>query len=129
MATIRIKKEIANVSFEKDNGELHTLSGFDVLQTSGDGMVVLIENHKDFRFSPSDTIYINDALFTGTAKQIVAKLRDEVFLKANSSTGGSGDAIVKSPSSPTAVSLIWAGNQAQYDAIVTKNANTLYFIQ
>lgn len=34
----------------------------------------------------------------------------------------------KSTSTGTLVNYIWSGTQAQYDAIGTKDANTLYFI-
>ena len=36
--------------------------------------------------------------------------------------------IGKSTSTGTSVNLVWAGTQAQYDAIGTKDANTLYCI-
>jgi hypothetical protein len=38
------------------------------------------------------------------------------------------DKVGKSASTGTTVNLIWSGTQAQYDAIGTKDANTLYFI-
>ena len=38
------------------------------------------------------------------------------------------DAPLKSTVTGTLVNYIWSGSQAQYDAIGTKDANTLYFI-
>lgn len=41
---------------------------------------------------------------------------------------GSGRMIADSASTGTDIYYIWSGTQAQYDAIVTKDGNTLYFI-
>ena len=37
-------------------------------------------------------------------------------------------AVISDPASPTAVTKIWSGTQAQYDAIDPKDANTFYII-
>ena len=44
------------------------------------------------------------------------------------STSPGSEGAVSAIGSPNAVSNIWSGSQAQYDAIVTKDAATLYFI-
>jgi len=39
-----------------------------------------------------------------------------------------GEVVAKNSTSPTDVQLFWSGTQAQYDAIGSKNANTIYII-
>lgn len=87
----------------------------------------------------SDVLY-SDAggYYTGSdgetiAQEIGAKLANKAPLASPTFTGtptlsGVGRLIADSPSTGTDVYYIWSGTQAQYDAIGTKDANTLYFI-
>ncbi len=96
MATIAIKKEINGVaSYIRNNGELFTIFSPIILNSSGT-RVLLRDAIGDFDFSSTDSITINDMSYNGhTAKEIVAKLRDEVFLNAGgaASTTDAGDLI------------------------------------
>lgn len=69
--------------------------------------------------SISTNIKINGAQAVG-ARDTVAR-GDHVHPTDTSRVG-------QSPSTGTLINLLWSGTQAQYDAIGTKDANTLYFI-
>ena len=79
-------------------------------------------------------VYLED--MTTTIEEAIDDKQDTLVsgtnIKTINSTSilGSGDIAVplKSTSTGTLVNYIWSGTQAQYDAIGTKDANTLYFI-
>lgn len=70
---------------------------------------------------------------SGVTSAIQTQLGTKAPLASPNFTGtptlsGIGRMIANSASAGTAVNYIWSGTQAQYDAIGTKDANTLYFI-
>lgn len=56
------------------------------------------------------------------------KIFGDLAVTGTPTLSGVGRIIADSASTGTDIYYIWSGTQAQYDAIGTKDANTLYFI-
>ena len=70
---------------------------------------------------------INSASILSSGDLALAPLASPTFT-GTPTISGSGRVISNDTAAGTSVFEIWSGTQAQYDAIGTKDANTLYFI-
>ena len=93
-----------------------------IISTNVQGAVEELDTNKAPLASPE---------FTGIPKAPTAptgtnttQLATTAYVKAQIAD----EAVRKSASTGTAVTYVWSGTQAQYDAIGTKNNNTMYFI-
>ena len=110
---------------------------YDIAKVTNDNADILdseIKSIKDDVLDKQDTLVsgtniksINGASILSGGDLALAPLESPTFT-GTPTISGSGHIISNDTATGTAVYEIWSGTQAQYDAIGTKDANTLYFI-
>jgi hypothetical protein len=83
---ITISKETGGVFLQREGGEAFTVFGQPIALHSQRTRVVIRTETLTFDFDESEYLVINDLPYSGTAKQIVDKLRDEIFFLAGGNT-------------------------------------------
>lgn len=110
------------------------------LNASGRNSVVVGQYNRSRTTSSGDTIFaIGVGTGTETANRVNAVevlSNGKVYVNGVGDYAGQGmastkplDTVINEKVSSTTVATIWSGTQAEYDAITTKNANTLYIIK
>lgn len=95
--------------------------------------------HRFYAFTPS-VVYTLEFFYTGSNAEIVITTSPVIPTATSSVLGGvkvgsgltvdsSGVLSTQNMVSSTSINQIWTGTQAQYDAITTKDPNTLYIVQ